>query len=148
MFSLSFSPSLSLSLSPSCSRNLPTPPYLSQWKQTTKQAKNLQKVYIIIENFSFYIYKKKNKRETNICYLANQTNWKINYFNLIVLPLWLHESFAPPITHIHVHVTINMKQIYHQQLRLKFGKDRHIKDSTNTAHFKVLIVHALLFNSK
>lgn len=134
---------LSLSLSPSCSRILPTPLYLSQWKQTTKQAKNLQNVYIIIEKFSIYIKKKKNKRETNICYLANQTNWKIKYFNLIVLPLWLHESFAPPITHIHEHVTINIKQIYHQQLWQKFGKDRRIKDATNTAHFKVLIVRAL-----
>lgn len=68
---------------------------------------------------------------------------KIKYFNLIVLPLRLHESFAPPITHIHVHVTINMKQIYHHQLRQKFGKDRRIKDAKNTAHFKVLIVQAL-----
>lgn len=34
-----------------------------------------------------------------------------------------------------------MKQIYHQQVRQKFGKDRRIKDATNTAHLKVLIVH-------
>lgn len=70
---------------------------------------------------------------------------EIKYFNLIVLPLWLHESFASPITHTCNNIdktdlpsTANYKA--------KVWKGSHIKDVTNTAHLKVLIVHALLFN--
>lgn len=67
-----------------------------------------------------------------MCYLYD-------YMNLL-LPL------------LHIHVTINIKQIYpvhvhHQQLRQKFRKDHctGIKDATNTAHLRVLTVHALLY---
>lgn len=35
--------------------------------------------------------------------------------------------------------------MYHQQLRQKFRKDHCIKDATNTAHLRVLTVHALLY---
>lgn len=73
----------SLSLSPSCSRILPTPPYLSQWKQTTKQAKNLQNVYIIIEKFSIYIKKRLRGKQIFAIWQIKQTENKIFQSNCV-----------------------------------------------------------------